>query len=365
METPRGVALLASLALLAAGAAAFAPQPLSSARLQRSAAPRQSCAAAAAAAAVFDKAARPADACVLAPAKVNLFLRILRRREDGYHELASLFQALELGDTLRVWRLDERATSTMELVWDDGADAAAERPEVPTDGSNLVLRAFELFARQVGMPLRVHVELTKRIPVQAGMGGGSADAAAALFAANRLCGYPASMADLRAWGAELGSDISFFFSTGTAYCTGRGEQIESLPPLEPRREIYVLKPAEGLSTALVYRTLDLGALSRLDPDALLAGMRRAGGLLEPANFVNDLEPPALAAVPRLADIQRTLRARGWRVVMMSGSGTSIFCIGSPAGEPPLAGWSDELRAACFPTRFASRAEDDETVWYGE
>lgn len=335
-------------------------------RLARGAAPRRASVAAAATAAAFDKAARPADACVLAPAKVNLFLRILRRREDGYHELASLFQALELGDTLRVWRLPDDAPSSMDIVWDDGAPAGAQRPDVPTDGSNLVLRAFALFAKRAGVAARVHVELTKRIPVQAGLGGGSADAAAALFAANRLAGYPASAAQLREWGAELGSDISFFFSTGTAYCTGRGERIESLPPLDRGREITVLKPAEGLSTALVYRTLDLSRLSALDPAALLGAMRASpAGLLAPANFVNDLEPPALAAVPRLAQIQVNLRARGWRVVMMSGSGTSIFCLGPPDGAPPLRGWSDELGAACFPTRFAARAEDDERVWYGE
>lgn len=351
----RGLSVFA----LVVGASAFAPP--APARLARGVGHHRTSAIMA-----FDKAARPADACVLAPAKVNLFLRILRRREDGYHELASLFQALELGDTLRVWKLADDVPSTMDLVWDDGADADAKRPDVPTDASNLVLRAFELFAKRTRSPMRVHVELTKRIPVQAGMGGGSADAAAALFAANRLAGYPASMRELREWGAELGSDISFFFSTGTAYCTGRGEKIESLPPLAPGREITVLKPVEGLSTAVVYRTLDLASLSPLDPDRLLAAMRASpAGLLDPANFVNDLEPPALAAVPRLAQIQSALRAKGWRVVMMSGSGTSIFCLGPPEGAPPLSGWSAELGAACFPTRFASRAEEDERVWYGE
>jgi 4-diphosphocytidyl-2-C-methyl-D-erythritol kinase len=173
------------------------------------------------------------------------------------------------------------------------------------------------------------------------------------------------MAELRAWGAELGSDISFFFSSGTAYCTGRGEQIESLPSLGPGRPITVLKPAEGLSTALVYKTLDLGALSAADPAALLARMRAPGGLLDAGAFVNDLEPPALAAVPRLAAIQARLRAAGWRVVMMSGSGTSIFAMGAPDGAPALEGWSEELGACVFPTTFAARAEDDEKVWYGE
>jgi 4-diphosphocytidyl-2-C-methyl-D-erythritol kinase len=335
-------------------------------------------AAAPASSPAFDKDARPPDASVLAPAKVNLFLRILKRREDGYHELASLFQALTLGDTLRVWRLTEAEaarsgpSSTMDIVWDDPAPSpvAGVRPEVPTDSSNLVLRAVALFEKRARLTMPVHIELTKRIPVQAGMGGGSADAAAALFAVNRLAGYPASMASLREWGAELGSDISFFFSSGTAYCTGRGEQIASLPPLERAAPITVLKPTEGLSTALVYRTLDLSAFSRgADPNELVARIRAPGGLRDASAFVNDLEPPALAAVPRLGEIQAKLREAGWAVVMMSGSGTSIFCLGAPAatgsGLAALDGWSEELGAVCFPTTFASREEDDESVWYGE
>ncbi|KAJ1634847.1 ribosomal protein S5 domain 2-type protein [Pavlovales sp. CCMP2436] len=263
----------------------------------------------------------------------------------------------------------------MEIVWDDGAMGdGAVRPDVPIDGTNLVLRAVNLFALRAGLPQQLlHVELTKRIPVQAGMGGGSADAAAALFAANRLAGYPASMAQLREWGAELGSDISFFFSTGTAYCTGRGEQIDSLPPLCPGQPITVLKPEEGLSTPTVFKALDLANLSTEDPDSLLQAMTRPGGLLQPANFVNDLEPPALVVVPRLAVIQEALRTQGWPVVMMSGSGTSIFCIGKPpasseasqSGGPELAGWSETLRCGCFPTSFVSRAENDEKLWYGE
>jgi len=303
---------------------------------------------------------RAPDTELLAPGKVNLFLRILRRREDGYHELASLFQAVSLADTLRVWRLDpaEADRSTLAVLADSG-----EAADVPVDDDNLALRAVRLFEERAGVRCPVHMELTKRIPVQAGMGGGSADAAAALFAANRIAGYPASMADLALWGGDLGSDISFFFSSGTAYCTGRGEQIESLAPF-PAERVMMVKPKEGLSTGLVYKTLDLQGLSDRDPEQLLAAMRAPGGLADQSNFINDLEPPALAIEPRLAEIKASLKGRGWKVVLMSGSGTSIFCLGPPDG-PPLEGWQEDLGAACFQASFVGRDPSDDRKWYGE
>lgn len=364
MMSPSMCALLA-LAAMVTEAGAFAPLPgdVTHSALSARAAGRSGRLGAAVRASSVPTGRRP-DAEVLAPSKVNLFLRILRRREDGYHELASLFQALALGDTLRVWRLDaaDAPHSSMSIMLE--GEPAADAAEVPVDSSNLVLRALELFSQKTGVKQPVHVELVKRIPVQAGMGGGSADAAAALFAANRLAGYPASMADLREWGGELGSDISFFFSSGTAYCTGRGEQIESLPPLGPC-PITVLKPPEGLSTGLVYKTLDLGALSTAEPTELLSRMRAPGGLLDAGAYVNDLEPPALSLLPRLDDIKAELRSRGWKVAMMSGSGTSVFCLGPPDGAPPLEGWDEGLGATCFATEFATRNVDDETAWYGE
>lgn len=166
--------------------------------------------------------ATPPAVSLLSPCKINLFLRILRRRGDGFHELASLFQTVSLFDTLDFWELPpdpDEPLCSMEVT-PDSLGAA----DIPVDDSNLVMRAMALFAERTGEKRRLHCRLHKAIPAQGGLGGGSADAATALFAANRLAGYPATQEQLIEWGAELGSDISFFFSRGTAYCTGRGER---------------------------------------------------------------------------------------------------------------------------------------------
>ena len=175
-----------------------------------------------------------------APAKINLFLRILRKRTDGFHELSSLFQTVSLMDRLDFWQLpedDAKPLCSMEVTPDSlGAEL------IPTDESNLVMRALQLFAERTGEKRRVHCRLHKAVPAQGGLGGGSCDAATALHAANRLAGFPVSESELIEWGGELGSDVSFFLSRGTAMCTGRGELIEPLPPLPPC-SVWLVKPA--------------------------------------------------------------------------------------------------------------------------
>ena len=160
-----------------------------------------------------------------APSKINLFLRILRKREDGYHELASLFQAVSLTDTLDFWV--ECADSSKPICSMEVSPDSVGRAGIPTDETNLVMRALKLCADKTGTKQRVHCRLHKNAPAQAGLGAGSSDAATAMHAANRLAGFPATQQQLIEWSAELGSDISFFFSRGTAYCTGRVERRES------------------------------------------------------------------------------------------------------------------------------------------
>jgi len=149
------------------------------------------------------------DIHVTSPAKINIFLRILRKREDGFHELASLFQAISLSDRLSLRSQSELAKDSMEC----------NMPGVPTDSSNLILKALDVFRKNTGTKEFFHVRLEKNVPMEAGLGGGSANAASALWAINELSGRPATNAQLAEYGAEFGSDISFFFSNGTAYCT--------------------------------------------------------------------------------------------------------------------------------------------------
>jgi len=299
-----------------------------------------------------------------APSKINLFLRIMRKREDGYHELASLFQAVSLTDTLDFWVEDPDPSSpicSMEV----SADSVG-REGIPTDESNLVMRALQLFADKTGEKQRIHCRLHKAAPAQAGLGAGSSDAATAMHAANRIAGFPATQDQLIEWSAELGSDISFFFSRGTAYCTGRGEIIENLPPL-PEMPCFLVKPADGLSTPAVFKQLGLQpgeALEGPDPREVLEGFQAS---VSDGRFINDLEPPAFAVMPELKALREDLEQLGFDAVMMSGSGSTIFCVGQPA-EDMVGTWKDDIvqkhGADIFEERFCRRQESEQ-LWYNE
>jgi 4-diphosphocytidyl-2-C-methyl-D-erythritol kinase len=258
------------------------------------------------------------------PCKLNLFLRILGRRDNGFHDLASLFQTISLADHMYFSKLDGGAQMD-ELTCSD------ETLEI--DDSNLVTKALNLMREKTGIGTYFKVHLEKNVPMQAGLGGGSGNAATAMYAFNSLCGSPASNEELKQWSGAIGSDISFFFSTGTAYCTGRGEVVDPLPPLLDweATAVHVFKPDEGLSTGLVFKNLDLGACTaQRAPDELLklwtssicSEAAAQGGL------VNDLEPPAFRCSPTLRALRRDIEACGafTGAVMMSGSGTSIYAL---------------------------------------
>ncbi|KAL4434604.1 hypothetical protein ABPG77_002727 [Micractinium sp. CCAP 211/92] len=257
---------------------------------------------------------------LFSPSKVNLFLRIMRRREDGYHDLASLFHVIDLGDDM----------GFEELAGTAAADALTCNMEgVPIDESNLVIKALNLFRRKTGRTQRFRVSLHKRVPHGAGLGGGSANAATALWAANELTGRPASNEELLEWSGEIGSDISVFFSGGAAYCTGRGEVVEDVaPPLPLDTRMLLVKPPVGLSTPEIFKALDLNRRSPADPRELLARLAAEGATQELA--VNDLEQPAFDRLPALGELKQRLQAEGsgFSSVFMTGSGSTIVCMGS-------------------------------------
>lgn len=307
----------------------------------------------------------PPSLSLSAPCKINLFLRIMGKRDDGFHELASLFQTVSLMDTLDFWEEppdDSKPQCSMEVSQDSFG-----REGIPTDESNLVMRALQLFADKTGERRRIHCRLHKAVPAEAGLGGGSGDCATALFAANRLAGFPASQQQLIEWSAELGSDISFFFSRGSAYCTGRGEIIEDVPPLPPTG-LYLIKPDYGCSTPAVFKALGLSPGDKLagpDPREMLARFQE--GVLG-APYLNDLEPPAFEVAPELKSLRDDLTDFGFEHVLMSGSGSTIFCVGSPA-ESAASTWQESLTAKhpgiqIFDQAFCGRPED-EKLWYAE
>lgn len=167
------------------------------------------------------------------------------------------------------------------------------------------------------------------MPHGAGLGGGSGNAAAALWAANDLSGRPASNEDLLEWSGEIGSDISVFFSNGAAYCTGRGEIVEDVePPIDLSTPLLLIKPPIGLSTPQIFKALDLERRSEADPQELLSRMQQ-GGAITQALCVNDLEQPAFDTLPELLDLKQRLQDTGnYESVFMTGSGSTIVCVGS-------------------------------------
>lgn len=246
---------------------------------------------------------------VLAPAKVNLVLRVGARRADGYHDLASLIVALDVGDELEL----EPATST-----------TVEAPGLP-GGDTLVARALELLAERSGHVGGFAVRLDKRVPVGAGLGGGSADAGVALRLANHLLPTPLEPAALAALASEVGSDVPFFAAGHVAAeMRGRGEQVRAVR-LHARPVLALAWPGVSLSTADVYASYssawsERGFARASDSIALAA---RADLRTLTALVANDLSDVAERLCPASAALRRELRARGALVAAVSGSGCRL------------------------------------------
>jgi 4-diphosphocytidyl-2-C-methyl-D-erythritol kinase len=262
---------------------------------------------------------------VRAPAKVNLFLEVLRRRDDGYHDLATLLVAVGLYDTLEF-----REEST------DAVSLQSDHPNLSTGPDNLICRAVELVKQTAGVSKGVAIRLWKRIPLAAGLAGGSTDAAATLAGLNRLWRLGWDQAKLAELGARLGSDVAFFFSTPAAWCTGRGEIVEPVK-LGRALDFVLVCPPVGCSTAEVFRNVSV-------PAEPLSGdeVRRAAveGDVEKlgVRLFNRLQPAAERLCPQVAALHRELaELRVAQVAqpagqLMSGSGSTVFALCRQPGE---------------------------------
>jgi 4-diphosphocytidyl-2-C-methyl-D-erythritol kinase len=269
-------------------------------------------------------AKRHADAVVVqAPAKINLFLEVLGKRPDGYHEVVTCMVAVDLCDTLLFQNPKRQSpkrqrglSSDIELVCDD--------PAAPAGPQNLIWRAAELLRKHTGEQRGVRIQLTKRIPVAAGLAGGSSDAAATLIGLNELWRLNMARSELAELSAKLGSDIPFFFATPAAWCTGRGERVEPFR-LERPLHLVLANPGVELSTAAVYRQVTVPAEPR-SPE----GMRQAldSGSIEAiaAALFNRLQAPAEQLCPEGAALQRILERLRPVGHLMSGSGPSYFAL---------------------------------------
>lgn len=245
------------------------------------------------------------------PSKINLFLEVLGRRDDGYHEIRSIAVLTELCDTITL----ERRLSGIALEVQD--------PQVPSGPENLCHCAAELLLRHCGVDAGVAIRIEKRIPIAGGMGGGSSNAAATLWGLNLLYNLGRTREELMRLGAGLGSDVPLFFCRGSAFLSGRGEQVEELAPLSPRW-LVIANPGIGISTASVYRRLRLPLTSEE------AGIRMRGlfesGQEEAAlsRCFNRLEEVVLDAYPAVAALKQRLSLCGASPVLVSGSGPTVF-----------------------------------------
>jgi len=245
-----------------------------------------------------------------AAAKVNLALEILGKRGDGYHEIATVMQAVDLSDRL-------------ELEVTDGLELRTVTPEIPPDDTNLALRAARALREAAAIDRGVRITLDKRIPVAAGLGGGSTDAAAVLVGLNRLWGlrWPLSRLDEVAIG--LGMDVPFFLRGGGALATGRGEKVE--PVAGGALALVVVNPRMPLSTAGVYARVTPGMYTDgARVRTLVSELRSRRPARIGAALYNGLEPAAQAALPQVSQMRAALDAAGALGTVMSGSGPTVF-----------------------------------------
>lgn len=242
-----------------------------------------------------------------APAKINLSLKVLGKREDGFHKVDIIMARLDLED-----ELDFHNSRTTTLLCDT--------PGVPTDESNLVFRAVREFEKVYGRKAKQRITLTKRIPHGAGLGGGSADAGVTLRALNDIIGTNYDMEELAAMAANLGSDVPFFLNPVLSRCTGRGEIVKPLPAFAAwSSPVVLLKPQFGVATPTAYKRF--------------AGSRRLQGIpygvqeVDGLRLVNDLEKPVFEKFPVLGIMKRWMLEReGVRAALMSGSGSTMFAL---------------------------------------
>jgi 4-diphosphocytidyl-2-C-methyl-D-erythritol kinase len=255
----------------------------------------------------------PATVRVPAPAKVNLFLEVLGKRADGYHEIATLLLAIDLADELD-FAPDE--SGGLSLTCDD--------PALVTGPDNLVLKAAQRLRAETGCAAGARIHLTKRVPWAAGLGGGSSDAAAALEGLNELWRLGLSPAALARIGSDVGSDVPFFLNGPAGWCTGRGEMVTPAP-VGRALDLVLVKPPEGLGTADVYGRLTVPATpadGRAAREALASGDVEALGRA----LFNRLQEPAFELSPAVAAAYHRVQGVGAAGCLMSGSGSALFAL---------------------------------------
>ncbi|MCR5271561.1 MAG: 4-(cytidine 5'-diphospho)-2-C-methyl-D-erythritol kinase [Lachnospiraceae bacterium] len=250
---------------------------------------------------------------VKALAKINLGLDVVRRREDGYHEVRMIMQTVHLFDRLNIRRI-----SSPEIV------IHTNRTFLPTDENNLIYKAAKLMRETYDIKDGIDVELAKYIPVAAGMAGGSTDAAATMYAMNRIFDLGASEERLKELGVKIGADVPYCIMRGTALAEGIGEELTSLPPMI-KCPVLIAKPAISVSTKFVYENLKLDENTpHPDIDKLISDIKNKDLHAVANDMGNVLETVTIDNYPIINDIKQKMIADGALGAMMSGSGPTVF-----------------------------------------
>ena len=248
---------------------------------------------------------------VRAYAKINLGLHVLSKRSDGYHNIETVFRLIDLYDELDMVQIDQ------------GTHFSSSSPGISDDNTNLCMRAAHLLRDLTGCHIGVEMKLTKRIPIGAGLGGGSSDAAATLKGLTRLWSLDISPEELQTVSESLGSDVPFFFTGQTAHATGRGEILDSFVLPLPYT-ILVATPPIHVSTSWAYSSLRLVEnKSRPKLRDLLSGSIRDSGTLR-RELTNDFEETVFRKHPEILELKKAILAGGAELALMSGSGSSVF-----------------------------------------
>jgi 4-diphosphocytidyl-2-C-methyl-D-erythritol kinase len=245
-----------------------------------------------------------------APAKINLLLRVLRKRPDGYHDLASIMQQISIYDELEY------------TLQQEGITLHCPGTDLPTNEQNLIYRAAQTIFNHTGYRNGVEIVLNKSIPSAAGLGGGSSDAATTLMTLNDLCSLGLSKTELIKLGAKLGADVPFFIFGRSAFATGIGDKLQTLPDL-PQINMVLINPTFPLSTKTVYENLNL-ALTKKKNNYSIPRFYALGDVIRELH--NDLEAVSLKMHPELNDLKQMLMKEGALGALMSGSGPTLFGI---------------------------------------
>ena len=246
-------------------------------------------------------------------AKINLGLDVVRRREDGYHEVRMVMQTIHLYDQLLIQKSET-----------PGIQIHSNLSFLPVNENNLVYKAGKLLMDEFDIHTGVSVELNKRIPVAAGMAGGSTDAAAMLYGMNQLFGLKLKRKDLMERGVQIGADVPYCIMRGTALAEGIGEKLSSLPPMV-KCPVLIAKPADSVSTKFVYQNLKLNEQTpHPDIDALITDIRNSDLDNICADMGNVLETVTIPNYPVIAQIKEQMLKSGAKASMMSGSGPTVF-----------------------------------------